>query len=298
MNFFLVGPGRVGISFSTLLTKAGHNLIGCWSRSAEGCLRAEKHLPPPACSGEIPSEIGQADFFLLATAESARGEVGQLIGRSGFLRKGQILFHVIGVYPAGALDAAGEPGVHTGSLPPVQSVASIEAGLRLLPRSVFTVEGDELAVKTGRRLVEDIGGKAVHIDASSKPLYHTALSTASNFLVLLAWMSARMLHQSGMNEELSRELVLGIMKGTHSNLEEMDISNSLTGPVLRGDWDTVRLHIETMKKDFPEGLDLYRTGCRMLLEIAGKRNEAPKYKLERIALLLRDERCANDDIRR
>jgi predicted short-subunit dehydrogenase-like oxidoreductase (DUF2520 family) len=295
MKFFLFGPGKIGISLAILLVEAGHKLSGCWSRSEEGCRRLEKYLGQPASYGEIPGGIGHVDFVLITTAESALQEVSERIARSGFLRKDQILFHVSGVYSSEVLRHDSSPGIHAGSIHPVQAVASIEAGLRLLPHSSFTVDGDDRAVEVGIRLVEDIGGRAFSVGQGSRALYHCALSTASNFLVLLAWLSWRMLLRAGLGETISKEFVLEIMKGTHSNLMEMGFEGALTGPVLRGDWQTIQRHMEALEEVLPEGSAMYRTASALLLEIAESRGEAEADGLEKIKMLLRAGGSIHDD---
>jgi predicted short-subunit dehydrogenase-like oxidoreductase (DUF2520 family) len=290
VKFFLVGPGKVGIALSALLVRSGHELAGCWSRSGEGCLRCEKHLGLSPSTGDMPRMIGEVDFILITASESALPELSRMIGRTGFLHEGQMLLHTSGLYPAAALEAASGPGIHLGSLHPAQSIPSVEAGLALLKRSLFTVEGDVKAVELGSRLVEDIGGRALPLEPAAKPLYHCSLATASNFLVLLAWLSGRMLVDAGIDEGSSRELVRTIMKGTQANLERMKFEDALTGPVLRGDWQTVKAHLDTLKSAFPEALPLYRAASRQLITISRERKQA----LDRIAGLIQEEKGVDD----
>ncbi|MFQ6105067.1 MAG: Rossmann-like and DUF2520 domain-containing protein [Candidatus Glassbacteria bacterium] len=289
MKFFLVGPGRVGVSLSSLLVASGHELLGCWSRSPEGLERLKRHLDLLACTGEIPEIIGEADFILVTTSESALDEIAEKLTGSGLLREGQIIFHVSGAYPSSVLMRKESPMISTGSIHPIQSIPSVESGLKLLPHSAFTVEGDEKAVRLGKKLVEDIGARAFHVASTSRPLYHCALSMASNLMVLIAWLSFRMMLQAGIEYELARDFVLSIMEGTLSNLKQMELEGALTGPVVRGDWQTVQKHLKTLEAGFPEVSDLYRVANALLVEIAKKRGEAPEEGLRKIEDLFRGE---------
>ncbi len=289
MDFFLIGPGRVGISMATLMVKAGHDLAGCWSRSGKGAKRAKGHLGVLSWAGEenLPRVVGDVEFVLVAIAESALGEVCRLLARAGSVRDGQTLYHVSGVYPSTVLEESA-PGrdVHCGSIHPVQSVPSVRAGLELLPGSFFTIEGDSRAVDTARQLVEDMGGIPQRIEPGAKPLYHAGLSMSSNFLVMLAWLGTRLEQRAGVEHGPARDLVLSLMKGTLSNLQHMDLPAALTGPVLRGDRDTVRLHVEALAREFPEANEIYRACGTVLLDIARERGEAPAESLDRISELL------------
>lgn len=295
MKFFLVGPGKVGISCSSLLVKAGHELVGCFSRSKQGCRRLKEHLGSSACSLEVPDSISEVDFVLVTTPEPTLSEMGRMLARSGHLKPGQVIFHMSGVCTSRLLGEALGPEIFTGSIHPIQAVASIEAGVRLLQHSAFTIEGDEAAVEMGYRLVEDMGGKPYRLSPESKPLYHGALVAASNFMVLLGWISWKMLRAAGVDDIHSREFLMGIMKGTLLNLKEMGPEEALTGPVLRGDWQTIEKHIRALETDFPDGLNFYNTGSALLLEIARARGEAPVDGLDRIESLLLNPRGRGED---
>ena len=185
MKFFLVGPGKVGISLSLLLRRAGHELTGCLGRSREDIRRAREYLQTEASMGNVPEDLSRAEFVLIAASDSAVEEVARALRESGFVREGQILCHTSGVLSSEVFRKIFGSLTACCSLHPVQSIASVESGVRLLPGSLFTVEGDEGAVRAAESLVADIGGEACRIDAGAKPLYHAALSIASNFTVLL-----------------------------------------------------------------------------------------------------------------
>lgn len=295
MRFFLVGPGKVGISLSLLFAKAGHELVGCLCRSEEGCLKAREYLRREAAAGEVPDSLSRAELILIATSDSAIEEAAHRLRDSGLLRDGQAICHTSGVLGSEILRSILGSRVSSASLHPVQSIASVDAGLALLPGSFFTVEGDEQAVVMAEKLVADIGGTVHRIESGAKPLYHAALSLSSNFSVLLCWLAEKMLVRSGIEKEVSRGLVRELLAGTFSNLGELGAEAALTGPVLRGDDETVRAHIRALEKAFPAALGLYRSGTSLLLEISRMRREAPPEALDKIAKLVREEGAVMPD---
>jgi predicted short-subunit dehydrogenase-like oxidoreductase (DUF2520 family) len=147
LNFYLVGPGKIGISCSVLLVDSGHGLTGCFSRSEDGCRRLEEHLGSQVCTTLVTDSMAGADFVLVATPDSVLPEMGRTLAHSGFLRPGQVVFHLSGLFKADILRESLAPEIHCGSIHPVQAVASIQSGIRLLRKSDFTVEGDEKAVE-------------------------------------------------------------------------------------------------------------------------------------------------------
>lgn len=288
MKFFLVGPGKVGISLSLLMRRAGHELTGCLGRSGEDSRRAREYLQVEASMGNVPEDLSRAEFVLIATSDSAVEEVARALRESGFVREGQVLCHTSGVLSSEVFRKIFGPPVASCSLHPVQSIASVESGVRLLPGSLFTVEGDERAVGAAESLVADIGGRAYRIDAGAKPLYHAALSIASNFMVLLDRLAEDMLIRSGLTKEVSRDLARKLLEGTFSNLREMGSENALTGPVLRGDRKTIEMHVRAIERLFPEALGLYLAGTSLLLGISRERREASPEALDEIADVVRD----------
>jgi len=247
-----------------------------------------QNLGRQTCTGEVTDSITRADFVLVATPDSVLPEMGRMLARSGCLRPRQVVFHLSGLYDSHILGDSLGPEIHSGSIHPVQAVASIEAGVRLLQQSDFTVEGDEAAVEMGCNLVKSMGGKPVRISPDMKPLYHCALAVASNFMVLLGWLSWELLRKTGVEDTYSRTLFLGLMSGTLSNLKGMVPEEALTGPVLRGDWQTVEKHIQALEADFPDALNFYKKGSALLLQIARARGEAPAKALDRIESMVKD----------
>lgn len=283
MRFFLVGPGKVGISLSLLLRRAGHELTGCLGRSQGDALRAREHLQIEASTEEVPSDIARAELILIATPDSAVEEAARTLRDSGLVREDHVLCHTSGVLSSDVLRKIFGSAVAACSLHPVQSVASVESGVSLLPSSFFTLEGDAKAVAVAEQIVADIGGRTWRIESGMKPLYHAALSVASNFTVLMAWLAERMLVRAGFEKEISRDLTGTLIEGTVSNLENMGAERALTGPVLRGDRETIEEHLKALERDFPEAVGLYLAGTSLLLGISRERGEAPGASLDEIA---------------
>jgi predicted short-subunit dehydrogenase-like oxidoreductase (DUF2520 family) len=88
-----------------------------------------------------------------------------------------------------------------------------------------------------------LGGRPLVIAPSARPLYHAAAVVGSNYLVALAAAASRMLGEAGVEEADTLPALLPLMRGTLDNIERLGVSAALTGPIARGDADTVRLHL-------------------------------------------------------
>jgi predicted short-subunit dehydrogenase-like oxidoreductase (DUF2520 family) len=118
----------------------------------------------------------------------------------------------------------------------------------------YAVAGEPAALRTAQRLVDALEGRALIIPPTLRPLYHAAAVSASNHLVALFAHAVRMLESAGVRSDEAAPALLPLMRATLDNLEHLGIAGALTGPIARGDADTVRLHVARLS---PEDRALY-----------------------------------------
>ncbi len=97
-------------------------------------------------------------------------------------------------------------------------------------------------------IVRALNGRWFTIDDDQRVRYHGAATMASNHLVALL----------GQVEQLSRDInvpfeaFLALARGTLDNVAQAGAQRALTGPVARGDWDTVANHLASLdQRDRP-----------------------------------------------
>ena len=110
-----------------------------------------------------------------------------------------------------------------------------------------------------------MGGVGVSIPLSQRPLYHAAAVFASNYLAGLMNAAARLMAQAGVPEDEAVAAILPLARGGLENLERMGPVRALTGPISRGDLETIRLHLRTLE---PRERVLYAALGRELLHLA------------------------------
>ncbi|KPK78750.1 MAG: hypothetical protein AMJ89_00410, partial [candidate division Zixibacteria bacterium SM23_73] len=69
--------------------------------------------------------------------------------------------------------------------------------------------------------------------------------------------------------------------------KEFDLESSLTGPVIRGDEESLEKHLDALRK-YPGYLEIYRSLATQALEIA-KRRKLPPEKYKVLKNLLEEE---------
>ncbi len=140
-------------------------------------------------------------------------------------------------------------GARAASLHPVQSFPR-----RDLPASVFKgitwgIEGDDRAAEAATAIARSLGGHVLLLAAKDKTRYHAACVLASNALVALEWTAVGVLEEAGVGPDAAVRTLLPLVQGTLQNVKSLGLEDALTGPILRGDVDTVRRHLAALKAD-------------------------------------------------
>ncbi len=94
----------------------------------------------------------------------------------------------------------------------------------------------------------------VRLPAGAKVLYHAGAVVASNYVVTLAGLAARWAEAAGLSAELAGQIYRPLLAGAAANLAGTSPPKALTGPIRRGDLDTVRAHLAALG---PEDRRLY-----------------------------------------
>ena len=154
--------------------------------------------------------------------------------------------HVSGALGLDALDALSSNPV--GSFHPLQSFPS--------PRPPSAFSGITIAVDAStpalhRRLIglaRKLGAKPKHVDDSQRVTYHAAAVFASNFVNVVFAEAVRLLQGIGWTERESVSALLPLLDGAVANIHMSGPVQALTGPIRRGDADTVRRHLDALKE--------------------------------------------------
>ena len=109
-----------------------------------------------------------------------------------------------------------------------------------------TAETDE-ARAAGFSLAETLGLRPFELADAARPLYHAGAAIASNYLVTLHAVAADLFRAAG----APPDALVPLMQRTIENGFE------LTGPIERGDWETVEAHRRAIREARPELEPLY-----------------------------------------
>ena len=228
-----------------------------------------------------------ADIWMLTCPDDQLQCVGDALLSSGALQSGNILFHCSGATSSTIFTKAGEMGVKVASLHPVHSFANPKSSLYSFAGTTCAIEGDIAATLGLSRLFEKIGASLFSIDSDKKSLYHASTVMACNNLVSLLELSKLMLNQSGVDSKNPHNPLQVLVQKTLNNYFDTDAQSALTGPISRGDVNTIKAHLTALHGAPTAWQQVYAGLGSIAVDISATQGKASSEDLEKISELLK-----------
>ena len=278
---FILGAGQVGQGLLRALRTAHVDVLG---------LHGRRPSPAATSSGHLPATISDANAVIIAVRDhqidDALAEVVDATSPSGRRRlaSGSVVLHTSGGAEPELLSRLGELGIGGGTFHPLVPFANPERAPELLRKGWIGIDGDDSARAASRRLAGHLGARTLEIPPGMKSIYHAAAVISSNFPVVLEAVASNLMTEIGIPARSAEQAVHALVEGAISNTSGASAEEVLTGPVVRGDVDTVHRHLQALRHH-PEARALYRRLSFAALEIASRRGTDPE-KLAEIQRLL------------
>jgi predicted short-subunit dehydrogenase-like oxidoreductase (DUF2520 family) len=213
-QFRVIGPGRAGLSMAGALANVGWQVAGVLGRD-----------------DDLAGAADDVDLLLIATPDGSIAEVAAEVEPV----EATVVAHMAGSL---GLDVLGRHARRAG-LHPLVALADPDIGAVRLRRGVwFAVAGDPLV----QDVVADLNGRWFALADADRAAYHAAAVVASNHLVALMGQVERIAAGIG----VPAEAYLDLARASLENVAHLGAAAALTGPVSRGDWDTVARHLEAL----------------------------------------------------
>jgi predicted short-subunit dehydrogenase-like oxidoreductase (DUF2520 family) len=258
----VVGAGRVGAVLAAALDAAGHHVVAAAGESDASRRRIAELLPGTA--NEKPSVVARScDLLLLTVPDDMLPNVVAMLSASGAIHEGQYVVHTSGRHGLAVLDAAKAVGARPVALHPAMTFTGTAVDLGRLSGCVFglTAEPGERAFTEA--LVADLGGRPMWVAEEMRSLYHAGLAHGANHLVTLVSQAMELLAAAGADDPAGtlRPLLTAALDNA---LDQGD--SALTGPIVRGDVNTVVAHLADITANAPHTLPSYVALARATLD--------------------------------
>jgi len=253
----LIGPGRVGQAAARLLMESGYGIAAVIGRDLARARSAARFIGCPGAESTDLARARDGEIVLIALPDDRLAAMAETLRSGPFLKDGATLVHFSGLHDASILLGEERQGFTALALHPLQSLADAVIAVRSLPGSPFTIEGSPDALPLGEELVRAMDGIPHRISAEKKPLYHTAACVASNYLVTLVDIARQIMAACGFDNDEALTLLTPLLKETGKNVSTLGPEKALTGPIARGDIETVSRHLAAMSGLPPHLREIY-----------------------------------------
>ena len=249
----VVGAGRVGAVLAAALREAGHEIAAVVGESHASRTRIDTLLP--GVRVDKPTAVSRAcDLLLLTVPDDMLSNVVTMLAASGAIREGQYVVHTSGKHGLAVLQPAADAGAHVLAMHPAMTFTGTHVDLARLAGCVYGVtanpDTDDLAAK----LVADLRGRLLRVAEDRRALYHAGLAHGANHLVTLVSQAMDLLRDSGADDPAAT--LRPLLTAALDNALEYG-SAALTGPIVRGDVETVRAHLRDIAANRPATLESY-----------------------------------------
>ena len=246
MKSVLVGRGRVGRG----LYKLARNGPGEWRLS----------------SGHRPSRklIAAADTVVLAVPDPVIYEVAARI--APWLRKGACVLHCAGSRTPDELESCARAGARIGAMHPLASFAEPKRPPDL-KGAFFVSAGDKPAVSAARRIARAVGAKVLALPLHG-PTYHALAAMIAGGTVGFVYATIPALQDMGLERREAERAAGSLVRTVAENIINLGLPKALTGPVIRGDADTVAAHRDSLNRLSKDVAAAYDAVAPLVLQCA------------------------------
>jgi predicted short-subunit dehydrogenase-like oxidoreductase (DUF2520 family) len=243
----IVGPGRLGTALAKQLASAGCLIIEIISRDNRSSLATATKLARKVGARLRVSSGALLDATLIwfCVPDSEISKAAAEFSRRDWT--GKIALHSSGVLTSDALGLLRKKGAAVASVHPLMTF--VEGTVPELAGVPFAIEGDPRAVEAAKKIVRSLGGDAFPIRKQNKAAFHAFATMICPLLVSLLATSERVADVAGISDKEARRRMMPIIRQTLANYSKLGPAGAFSGPIVRGDAETVRKHLKALAKN-------------------------------------------------
>ena len=249
----IVGAGKLGSALAVSLRRAGYAIDAIVVRSGRS-LKTSRMLARMV-GGRVTSDLSATRanviWFCVPDSEIARAARAS---QGAIEWKGRVALHSSGALSSDELDALRRHGAAVASVHPMMTF--VRNSRPSLEGVSFALEGDRKAETVARKIVGELGGVCYPIRKNDKAAYHAWGTFASPLLTALLVTTEQAARRAGVPGTIAKKRMIPILRQTLENYAAFDAADAFSGPIIRGDVETVRQHLRILRS-IPVVCDVY-----------------------------------------
>ncbi len=276
-NILILGAGKVGTSLNIALRSTGYGNVDIKGRQGEMASKAGADY-----LDELSDELlTRAELIFICVQDSKITDTVKELRR--FNLSGKRIVHTSGASDSQILVSLRTKGAKTGSFHPIQTFPEKSLPLKIWNGIVCTYEGDEENRQMLSEMCSRFGARLLPVTPDQKTALHLAAVVSANYMIALFSWAENIISDAGINELPANEILGNIIEQVAANYKNQSAENILTGPLARGDSETIEKHLEYLKNYPAKYSIIYKKLAELLLDDR-KFNIPNRDKLEKILL--------------
>jgi predicted short-subunit dehydrogenase-like oxidoreductase (DUF2520 family) len=249
-----IGVGPVGTAFGVRLSQQGYEIIAVYDLNITAAHKFAKTVAGCQVCEKAQDVADIAEFVFITTPDDIIPKVAAQVN----WHADQSVIHCSGACSTDVLKPAKERGATVGSFHPCQTFASIDQAVENLPGSTFAIEAEEPLLSVLKEMATALRGSWLVLKAEDKALYHASAAIACNYFYTIVKLATDLWQNFGKSTAEATQAFLPILRGSVNNIANVGLPGCLTGPIARGDSDTIRKHLDALEKKAPSIVGLYK----------------------------------------
>ncbi|HEX7664884.1 MAG TPA: DUF2520 domain-containing protein [Polyangiaceae bacterium] len=263
----IVGAGKVGAALHAAAKAAG---------GSSTLYAARKFKPKTKLD---------CDLLILAVRDKEFAPLAEAIANAGTLSKKAVAVHVAGALTADAIAPLRSACAGVAQMHPMISFASPKKPPRLTNGNVH-VRGDRAAETRARAFAKAIGMTPRTFPKLDPVGYHAAAAFVANGAAALAAIGQKVLEGAGVPAKEAQKMLGPLLGSVADNVSALGFPAALTGPIRRGDPNSVGKQLALLRARQPDAVPLFVTAGLAQIPLARALGEAPTEGFDAIVEIL------------
>ncbi len=281
----IIGKGAVGSALSGFFTENGYQIISEWT-SRSGRIVHDRTKEPVLVERNHPeSSEEMGDLIFITTPDDEISVVAGKLAELPITWSEKLVVHTSGNITSSVLNPLKEKGASVASMHPIQTFRKGDGPGRF-EQIYMSLEGDQELCLFLEKMVELMKAQSVFLTPDQKSLMHIAAVFSSNYVTALMHKMESFLIEAEVDDGIN--VLEPLVKQAISNIFEKGPAESLTGPISRGDYDSVQKHLELLEHDKDLTI-LYKKLGSEALKIAEKRKNLPIDRMKKLRKILEQD---------
>ena len=240
----IIGAGAVGRSIAFALFYSKVKINGIYSENGVSARTLARKV---RCNnfGMLNNNAQLSELIIIAVPDSRIKDIVKSLAKDSGSLKNRSIFHTSGALTSDEISVLRKKGAAVASFHPLQTFSRLKEQTSL--KDIWcAVEGDQKAVAVARVLGKKIGMNIFTVLKKNKVLYHASAVFASNYLVTVLSVVETISEFIHIPPKKVWKIYSPLVLQTVYNAIKFSPATALTGPIVRGDVETIAKHIKAL----------------------------------------------------